>query len=56
MKNLIDEKIINDIKNDISIDEKDSNDVSNKFQIKQNVIDEIKTIEDKDFTKYLIHR
>ena len=28
-----DEKIINDIKNDISIDEKDSNDVSNKFQI-----------------------
>ena len=49
-------KIINDIKNDISIDEKDSNDVSNKFQIKQNVIDEIKTIEDKDLLKYLIHR
>lgn len=49
-------KIIKDIKNDISIDEKDSSDVSNKFQIKQNVIDEIKTIEDKDLLKYLIHR
>tara|TARA_E500000178_G_scaffold2908_1_gene3079 strand:- start:4418 stop:5572 length:1155 start_codon:yes stop_codon:yes gene_type:complete len=49
-------KIITNIKNDISIDEKDNKDGLIKFQIKQNVIDEIKTIEDKDLLKYLIHR
>ena len=38
-------KIITNIKNDISIDEKDNKDGLIKFQIKQNVIDEIKTIE-----------
>ena len=50
-------KIIESIKKDIlnNVDKEKLNN-SNKFTIKQNVIDEIRTIEDQDLLKYLIHR
>jgi organic radical activating enzyme len=50
-------QIINNIKRDIlSNDITENNNNLEKFNIKQNVIDEIKTIEDKDLLRYLIHR
>ena len=50
-------KIIKKIQADIFIDnlKSNSNEIS-KFTIKQNVIDEIKTIKDNDLLRYLIHR
>tara|TARA_Y100000741_G_C18243485_1_gene554560 strand:+ start:74 stop:1231 length:1158 start_codon:yes stop_codon:yes gene_type:complete len=50
-------KIIESIKKDIlnNVDKEKLNN-SNKFTIKQNVLDELRTIDDQDLFKYLIHR
>ena len=55
--NLTNQKIIKKIETDIlGDDHKDDLNVINKFTIKQNVIDEIKTVNDDDLLRYLIHR
>ena len=55
--NLTNKKIIKKIQADIFVDNLNNNlnDIS-KFTIKQNVIDEVKTINDNDLLRYLIHR
>ena len=55
--NLTNQKIIKKIETDIFGNDLENNlDDTNKFSIKQNVIDEIKTINDNDLLRYLIHR
>jgi len=48
--------IIKKIENDILIESSETKEDLQKFNIKQNVIDEIKTIADQDLVNYLIHR
>ncbi len=48
--------IIKKIENDILVESSETKEDLQKFNIKQNVIDEIKTIDEKDLVKYLIHR